>query len=115
MHLGPDFQSLSLSFRPLTCLQGMEPRRSIWRASQGPPLPGLANKATGSCQLPRPIGTHDAMSNQCLLVHLDLQLRRRLMAFCKSYLVDGFTDHIRHSESWYYAIMKVGTMGEEFE
>ncbi|GJX94522.1 serpin-ZX [Tanacetum coccineum] len=63
----------------------------------GVTTPGEANKcATGSYQLHRPDGTHDALFNQCLLVHLDLQLRRCRMAFCESYLVDGFADHIRY-------------------
>ncbi|GJU32242.1 hypothetical protein Tco_1175831 [Tanacetum coccineum] len=40
--------------------------------------PREANKcAPGSCQLPRPDRTHDSLLKQCLLIHPDLQLRRR--------------------------------------
>ncbi|GJT54506.1 hypothetical protein Tco_0989560 [Tanacetum coccineum] len=46
-------------FFPLTGLEGMDPRCSIWRASPGSLLPGKRTIATGSCQLPRP--NHDSM------------------------------------------------------
>ncbi|GJS56250.1 hypothetical protein Tco_0629612 [Tanacetum coccineum] len=59
----------------------MEPRRSVWRASPRSPLPRKRTITTGSCQLPCPNETHDALFNPCLLVHLDLQLRRCRMAF----------------------------------
>ncbi|GKE37399.1 hypothetical protein Tco_1460804 [Tanacetum coccineum] len=52
------------------------------------------SSAPGSCQLPRPDGTHDALSNQCHLVYLDLLLRRCRMASWDSNLVDSFIDHI---------------------
>ncbi|GKB77494.1 putative ribonuclease H-like domain-containing protein, partial [Tanacetum coccineum] len=58
-------------------------------ASPGSLLPGKrTSNAPGSCQLPRPDGTHDALSNQCRLVYLDLQLLRHHTAFSWSYLVD---------------------------
>ncbi|PWA75986.1 ARM repeat superfamily protein [Artemisia annua] len=41
------FNVFKFVFPPPIAIKGMEPRRSIWRASQGSPLPGLANKATG--------------------------------------------------------------------
>ncbi|GJR25952.1 retrovirus-related pol polyprotein from transposon TNT 1-94 [Tanacetum coccineum] len=64
-------------------------------ASPGSLLPGKrSSSAPGSCQLPRPDGTHDALSNQCRLVYLDLQLRRCRMASWDSNLVDSFIDHI---------------------
>nr|GEX36176.1 hypothetical protein [Tanacetum cinerariifolium] len=55
-------------------ITGMEPHRSVWRASPGSPLPGQrTSSAPGSSQLPRPIGTPHALSNQwvtMLKVHL---------------------------------------------
>ncbi|GKC49328.1 3-oxoacyl-[acyl-carrier-protein] reductase 4-like protein isoform X1, partial [Tanacetum coccineum] len=70
-------------------------------ASPGSLLPGKrTSNAPGSCQLPRPDGTHDALSNQCRLVYLDLLLRRCRMASWDSNLVDSFIDHIWHYESW---------------
>ncbi|GJT41863.1 hypothetical protein Tco_0941728 [Tanacetum coccineum] len=64
-------------------------------ASPGSLLPGKqTNSAPGSCQLLRPDGTHDALSNQCRLVYLDLLLRRCRMASWDSNLVDSFIDHI---------------------
>ncbi|GKG38347.1 hypothetical protein Tco_0460059 [Tanacetum coccineum] len=73
----------------------MEPRRSIWRASRGSlHLGKRTSNAPGSCQLPRPDGTPDALSNQCRLVYLDLQLRRCRMASWESYQVDRFIDHM---------------------
>ncbi|GJY58363.1 hypothetical protein Tco_0458255, partial [Tanacetum coccineum] len=64
-------------------------------ASPGSLLPGKrTSSAPGSCQLPRPDGTHDALSNQCRLVYLDLLLRRCRMASWDSNLVDSFIDHI---------------------
>ncbi|GJX59501.1 hypothetical protein Tco_0290891 [Tanacetum coccineum] len=65
------------------------------QASLGSLLPGKqTSSAPGSCQLPRPDETHDALSNQCRLVYLDLLLRRYRMASWDSNLVDSFIDHI---------------------
>ncbi|GJV65354.1 hypothetical protein Tco_1476182 [Tanacetum coccineum] len=70
-------------------------------ASPGSLLPGKqTSSAPGSCKLPHPDGTHDALSNQCRLVYLDLLLRRCRMVSWDSNLVDSFIDHIWHSESW---------------
>ncbi|GKA59466.1 hypothetical protein Tco_0758779 [Tanacetum coccineum] len=64
-------------------------------ASPGSLLPGKRiSSVPRSWQLLRPDGTHDALSNQCRLVYLDLLLRRYRMASWDSNLVDSFIDHI---------------------
>ncbi|GJY57394.1 retrovirus-related pol polyprotein from transposon TNT 1-94 [Tanacetum coccineum] len=67
-------------------------------ASPGSLLPGKqTSSAPGSCQLPRPDGTHDALSNQCRLVYLDLLLRRCRMASWDSNLGERQKEHKRKS------------------
>ncbi|GJS71117.1 hypothetical protein Tco_0703958 [Tanacetum coccineum] len=60
---------------------GMEPHQSVWQLHRGHYSPGKRiSSAPRSWQLLRPDGTHDALSNQCRLVYLDLLLRRSVMA-----------------------------------
>nr|GEW78637.1 ribonuclease H-like domain-containing protein [Tanacetum cinerariifolium] len=81
------------TFRPKPTLD----TPSAKRANQGAPQEEAGHYASGSEQLctrklsaSPPIRTHDACSISVVLwFHPDLQLLRRLMAFYRSYLVDG--------------------------
>ncbi|GKD06797.1 hypothetical protein Tco_1181771 [Tanacetum coccineum] len=76
---GKEKRKLINQFSAATYLHPGYGAASLGMASfTGVTTPRERNKcAPGSCQLPHPDGTHDSLFKHCLLVHPDLQLRRR--------------------------------------